>query len=88
MSSYVSISANSSSSKTMSTDVITGYSRVIWWGVCVNDGGSGESSCNLYNLVIESEGDPSTIAYIRNFSNSTVKVKVNIRMLYVKNKLL
>lgn len=68
--------------------VLPGYTRTMWNAECTNatSGGIGMSDCNVYRTVIETGNDDVKIS-IKNVDKYTAKVKVILRMIYVKNEL-
>lgn len=65
--------------------VIDGYNRIIWHENISNspNGGVNESRCSIYRTEI-STGEDNMRVHIRNDAASNAKVRVMIRMLYIR----
>ena len=83
------ISANSSATIQVSVPVKTGYSRCIWTARATNasSDGNGSSYACVYSTNLTTNDDHVAVG-IRNYANVSIKVRVSVRMMYVRNDLL
>ena len=83
------IPANSSATIQVSVPVKTGYSRCIWTARATNasSDGNGSSYACVYSANLVTNDDHVAVG-IRNYANVSIKVRVSVRMMYVRNDLL
>ena len=83
------IPANSSVTIQVSVPVKTGYSRCVWTARATNasSNGNGSSYACVYSTNLTANDDHVDVG-IRNYANVSIKIRVSVRMMYVRNDLL
>ncbi len=84
----ITIPANDFISSSIEVPVIPGYNRTIWYGYLGNStiGGINSSFCNLFRIYTPT-GEDIVEFSIKNFKNETAKVKLFLRMIYIKDSI-
>lgn len=83
------IPANSSATIQVSVPVKTGYSRCVWTTRATNasSDGNGSSYACVYSTNLATNDDYVAVG-VRNYANVSIKIRVSVRMMYVRNDLL
>lgn len=83
------IPANSSATIQVPVPAKTGYSRCLWTARATNasSDGNGASYACVYSTTLIGNEDDVTVG-IRNYANVSIKIRVSVRMMYVRNDLL
>ena len=81
----VSVPAGSSKTISVNAPVINGYARTVWSIYCENasSGGVGVSYSSVWGSSLD--GDHISVGIRNHTSNNAIKIKVKIRMLYIKD---
>ena len=81
------ISANDYKIINVNVPVISGYGRVMWTVDAINATSDGKnmSYINIYRTNIDANVDTMQVT-VRNYAASVAKIKILVRMMYVRNE--